>query len=189
MLFPIIIVLQTLIFSIIAITVGEFFITEVFLLTPYMSAAVKTQIFLIAMVVFFALNYFFPQIKSLGKKALPFMAVILIGLIFGYKKYQDFYAEIRRQPKIYSISSDWTIQAKRIVIEGRAFGWPHENSMVVAGGEKFMIDVWEPNRIVASGPLTGNFGVHQLQVIRHDGRKTEKVPFTFKDPIELAWKE
>lgn len=186
MVLSIVIILETLILSLILITSAEYLLTEVFFVIRYLSASTKTGVFLITLIILFAFNYFWPRFRRLGKKALPVLAVFVVGLLFGYKKYRTYYDRLQRQPKIYSISSDWSIQAKRIVIEGRAFGWAHQNSKVIADNEEFLIDSWEPYQIVAVGPLTGNFGEHQLQVILHDGKKTRKIPFEFRDPAELA---
>ncbi len=189
MLLPIIIVLETIIVSLVLIIGAEYLLTEVFYLMRYLRTPVKTEIFLITLVIVFALNYFWPKFKKLGKEIIPLLIVVFIGMLFGYKKYQNFYNKLQREPKIYSISSDWSIQAKRIVIEGKNFGWAHDYSKVIADDERFLVDSWTPERIVVSGPLTGNFGQHELQVVLFNGQKSRKIPFKFRDPAELSWKK
>lgn len=189
MFLPIIVILET-IFTWVLITIPlEFLLTEKFRLIKNLKTTSKTEIFLLTLVVFFSLNYFWPAFKKFGRKILPVLGVLTVLSLFGYKKFCAYYDTLQRQPKIYSVSSDWSIQAKRIVIEGRGFGWLHDQSYVICGSEEFLIDSWEPNRIVAAAPLTGNFGKHDLQVVLHDGKKTRKIPFKFIDPIELSWKK
>jgi hypothetical protein len=188
MVFDILVVIETLIAGLAIVVAAEYLLTEVFYAIRYLRTPVKTEIFLITLVIIFALNYFWPKFKRLGKEIIPLLIVVLVGMLFGYKKYQNYYDELQREPKIYSISSNWSIQAKRIIIEGKNFGWAHEYSKVIAADEKFLVDSWTPERIVVSGPLTGNFGQHELQVILFNGQKSRTIPFKFRDPAELSWK-
>ena len=126
MVFAIVVVIETLIAGLAVVVGAEYLLTEVFYAMRYLKTPVKTEIFLITLVIVFALNYFWPKFKKLGKEIIPLLIVVFIGMLFGYKKYQNFYNELQREPKIYSISSDWSIQAKRIVIEGKNFGWAHD---------------------------------------------------------------
>jgi hypothetical protein len=188
MVFAILVVIETLIAGLAIVVAAEYLLTEVFYVIRYLRTPVKTEIFLITLVIIFALNYFWPKFKRLGKEIIPLLVVVIIAMLFGYKKYQNYYNDLQREPKIYSISSNWSIQAKRIIIEGKNFGWAHQYSKVIADDEKFLVDSWTPERIVVSGPLTGNFGQHELQVILFNGQKSRKIPFKFRDPAELSWK-
>jgi len=189
MLTPILIVVETIISSLIIISVSEYLFTEVFYVFRYLKTTTKTEIFLITLVVLFAVNYFSPKIRSIGKKVLPGLVVLLFFSLLGYKKYRNYYGNLQNEPKIFSISSKWSIQAKRIIIEGKNFGWAHDQSRVVCDDERFLVDSWNPNRIVVSAPLTGNFGTHDLFIHLHNGEESRKIPFEFKDPIELSWKK
>lgn len=174
-------VLQTIILYILVIVPTEYLLTEHFLLYKQINNQTKTIVLLIIFFLVFIINYFY--VKKF-KYWLPIVIVFVLSLV-GFYKYQQFYSALQQIPRIYSLSSDWSIQGKEIVIDGKNFGSVHPDSKVLGDGVEFQIRSWQSDEIVIIGPMTNDYGEHQLYIKLYNGRESEKIPFQFRDPGKL----
>lgn len=182
MLFSLLTALQSIILYILVIVPAEYFLTEHYHVYKFITSQKKTLIFIILFILVFLVNYFL--IKA--EKYWWLIILIFILSLFGYEKYQQFHIKQERVPDIYSISSDWTIQGKKITIKGKDFGDPHDQSNVIVGDIQFMIHKWTQQEIVASQPITDDYGKKSLYVIRHNGKRSEPFSFEIRDPAGLV---
>lgn len=174
--------LQTIIFYILVIVPAEYYLTESSRTLKYLGSGTKTLIFIPIFLLVFIFNYF--VIKN--SKSWLLISIVFFLSLFGFYKYRQYYSYLQQFPRIYSLSSDWSIQAKKIVIDGKNFGSINDESYVRAGGIDFMIDQWTNEKIVASQPMSTEYGETYLYVYRADNQKrSNKILFELRDPAEL----
>ena len=174
---------QAIIFYILIIIPAEYFLTEKFHTFKYINASTKTIIFLIIFTLVFLINHFL--VKNI--KNWSFITLLFILSLAGYWKYDQYYERLQLIPTIYSISSDWTIQGKSITIKGKNFGDPHDQSKVKAGDVEFMIKKWTHQEIIASQPITNDYGKKKIYVVRQNGKISNKLDFEIRDPADFGY--
>lgn len=174
--------LQSIILYILVIIPTEYYLTEHTQILKFLNARVKSLIFIFLFILVFIFNYFI--IKNI-KYWLPITLLFLLSL-FGYYKYQQYYAYLQRFPEIYSITPGWSLQGKKTVIQGKNFGPPHDNAHVKAGEVVFYIHKWTNKEIIAIQPITNNYGPTELYVVRENGNQSNKMPFEIRDPADLS---
>jgi len=177
--------LEAITFYILVVVPIEYFLTERFLVFPFLSSDVKTFVFIAILVIIFVINFF-----SIPPKRFSWfffsIVFILTGLsAFGYKKYLNYYDELQAYPKIYNISHEWGIQASLINIEGKNFGPTWQTGWVFVNEVELRVIYWSPCLIVAEQPVPSEFFKGELYVLGFDNKKSNGREFEIKDPALL----
>ncbi len=162
--------------------VGEYLLTERFLITPFISTQVKFTLLIIALLVSLFLNYFSPKIFYLTKKFWLLILFIFIAGLFGHRTYLRFYNSLQDRPKIYQISSDWGIQQMPVVITGKNFGPIWRRGEVMVDEVVMEIETWEEGEIVAYLPVPPRHFKGQLYVIDNQGNHSNYKAFEIRNP-------
>ncbi len=180
-----IVIAQTIIFYLLIIIPTEYFLTEKHLLLKYIHPHQKTLIFLVLFLILFLLNYLSSKTKRIGEKLWPVLAVALIMALFVNRAYTGFYNRRQENPKIYSLSSDWSIVGMEIEIEGKNFGPVWQMGKVVVDDFPMQVKDWTEEKIVVIQPHPPRFFTGELCVEKGNGRISNCLPFTIKNPGEL----
>ncbi|MDD3532158.1 MAG: IPT/TIG domain-containing protein [Candidatus Shapirobacteria bacterium] len=183
--FPLVVIAQTIIFYLLVIIPAEYFLTEKYLILKYIYPQQKTRVFLTIFLIIFLLNYFFFKIKKMGEKFWPVLAAALTVALFVNRAYTGFYHRLQENPKIYSLSSDWSIVGMEVEIDGKNFGSTWQAGKVAVDNFEFQIKDWTEEKIVVAQPHPPQFFSGELCVEKGNGRVSNCLPFTIKSPGEL----
>ncbi len=178
-------ILETIIFYILIITPAEYFLTERFLVFPFLSSDIKTFIFIAILVIIFVINYFSEPPKKFSRLFIIIVFVLAGFSGFGYKKYLNYYGELQTYPKIYSISQEWGIQAVLVNIEGKNFGPTWQPGWVFVDEVEFRIVYWSPYLIVAEQPVSPKFFKGKLYLKDANNKISNGRDFEIRDPDSL----
>ena len=190
------VIAQTIIFYLLLIIPAEYLLTEKFLVLKHISSSQKTFLLLAVFLAVFLVNYFSRRVKKIGAKFWPvFFAALIVGL-FVNRAYTDFYQRLQEEPKIYRILSSWAVVGEpkeinwsmvgmEIIIDGKNFGPAWQPGKVFVDGLEFQIKEWGEEKIIAIQPHTPRFLKGGLYVQKYEGRKSNRLPFTIRDPGEL----
>lgn len=175
--------LEAFILYFLLVMVGEYLLTERFLITPFISAQAKFALLIIALLVSLFLNYLSPKVFNLTKKLwLLVLFIFIIGLI-GHRAYVRFYDSLQDHPKIYRLSSDWGIQQMPITITGKNFGPVWRKGKVMVDEVAMEIESWEEEEeIVAHLPVPPRHFKGQLYVIDDQGNHSNSKVFEIRNP-------
>jgi hypothetical protein len=164
----------------------EYLLTEHFLIYPYVPDFIKT---LILLSIIINLSLLLPLKIRLSLKIIKIvkLAVVIFSLIFLVFSiwYARFYSQLQRYPRIYFRKPGWTIQGSQIKLRGKNFGEPYLPGEVKLGDLEFQLKRWTDTEIVVEQPVTGNFGLFELQVINGAGYPSNTIQHFIKDPGEL----
>jgi hypothetical protein len=176
--------LQTITLYILVIVPTEYYLTEYTQTLKFITSQTKTLIFIPIFLIVFSINYFL--IKKNKKYWLP-ITLLFVASLIGFSRYRQYYSYLQQFPEIYSLSSDWSIQGKKITIDGKNFGSVNDQSSVKVGDIEFLINQWSNTEIVVTQPLVDDFGQKELYIYRADNNKqSKKIPFEIRDPADLA---
>ena len=187
---------QTIIFYLLLIIPAEYLLTEKFLVLKHISSSQKTFLLLAVFLAVFLVNYFSRRVKKIGAKFWPvFFAALIVGL-FVNRAYTDFYQRLQEEPKIYRILSSWAVVGEpkeinwsmvgmEIIIDGKNFGPAWQPGKVFVDGLEFQIKEWGEEKIIAIQPHPPRFFSGSLYVQKYDGRESNRLPFTIRNPGEL----
>jgi hypothetical protein len=179
------IVAQTIIAYLIIIIPAEYLLTEKYFVIPTIDPIAKTYLFLILFLIFFLVNFFLPKFKKISIKYWPiFLAALVISLIVS-QAYAAFYNRLQENPKIFSLSSDWSIVGMEIEINGKNFGPAWQAGQVSVGDFIFRVEDWSENKIIVAQPNTTNYFTDQICVTKYNGKVSNCLPFKIRDPGEL----
>jgi hypothetical protein len=190
------VIAQTIIFYLLLIIPAEYLLTEKFLVLKHISSSQKTFLLLAVFLAVFLVNYFSRRVKKIGAKFWPvFFAALIVGL-FVNRAYTDFYQRLQEEPKIYRILSSWAVVGEpkeinwsmvgmEIIIDGKNFGPAWQSGKVFVDGLEFQIKEWGEEKIIAIQPHPPRFFSGSLYVQKYDGRESNRLPFTIRDPGEL----
>jgi hypothetical protein len=145
----------------------------------------KTIVFLAVFLAVFLLNYFSSKIKKMGTRFWPTLAVALLASLFANRAYTNFYNHLQESPKIYSLSSDWSIVGMEIEIDGKNFGSAWQVGKVKVNNFEFQIKDWTEEKIVVAQPHPPRFFSGELYVEKYNGKTSNHLPFIIRDPGEL----
>lgn len=178
-------ILEAVIFYILVVIPAEYFLTERFLVFPFLPPDVKTFIFIAILTIIFVINFF-----SIPPKRFSWLFFIIVFILtglsaFGYKKYLNYYGELQTYPKIYSVSHEWGIQASLINIEGKNFGPTWQPGRVFVNEIEFRVIFWSPYLVVAEQPIPSGFFKGKLYVQDFDNKRSNGWEFEIKDPGSL----
>lgn len=181
----IIVSLETIILFLLVIIPAEYLLTEKYLVYKSIDSKTKTALFLGIFLAIFAINYFSRKVFRAGRFFLRSLFLICLAGIIGNKFYSNYYGSLQQYPRIYSISSDWSIQGMSVAIEGKNFGATHESGRVVVGNLEFETKSWTEEEIVAVQPVPDHFFEGEIIVVKFDNKESQGVPFEIKDPAVL----
>jgi len=160
----------------------EFIITEIKYLTP--SIPEWTGILaLLFWIITVSLIFPYKKINTLTKQTLFFVFLFSVGLFYNQYHLEKVYREYL--PKIYNYSPNWGVQGQILIIEGVKFGMVWQGGTVYVGEDKFETVEWTENKLVVQQPVSGNFGIKELSVLRWDGIVSNPVSYEFRDPNRL----
>jgi len=182
---PIIISAQTIVWYLLIIIPAEYLLTEKYLILKYIKPHTKTYIFLSIFLIVFLLNFLSKRLAKISKKCWPVLLAFLIALLFANKSYTSFYNELQKQPKIYSLSSDWSIVGMEIEIDGKNFGPIWKKGRIMVNDFELQTQEWSEEKIVAVQPVPDKYFQGEIYVENHFGNKSNKLPFKIRDPGEL----
>jgi len=182
---PLIVSIQTIILYLFIIIPAEYLLTEKYLIFKYIEPHTKTCIFLSIFLIVFFLNFLSKKLAKISKKYWPVLLASLIALLFVNRSYTSFYNKLQEQPKIYSLSSDWSIVGMEIEIDGKNFGSIWEKGRVMVGTLEFQTQEWSNEKIVAVQPVPDKYFQGEIYVENHFGNESNKLPFKIRDPGEL----
>lgn len=177
-------ILETIIVYIIFIILLEYTLTEKFLVFPAISSFFKTAIFLIFLFVFLIIIYW----KNFRIREAYWIILVFLTFLslFIYQKYNLFYTELQKYPKIFKISSNWGIQGTKIEILGKNFGPEWLPGEVKVGDLKFIVKYWSPGKIIIEQPVPSKFFKDKLYVENYYGCRSNLVDFEVLDPKYLS---
>jgi len=186
---PIIVSAQTIALYLLIIIPAEYLLTEKYLIFKHIKPHTKTYIFLLIFLIVFLLNFLSKRLAKISKKCWPILLAFLIALLFVNKSYTSFYNELQKQPKIYSLSSDWSIVGMRIEIDGKNFGPIWRGGRVIVDDFELQTQEWSEEKIVAVQPVPDKYFQGEICIENHFGNKSNKLPFKIRDPGELHQNE
>jgi hypothetical protein len=155
------------------------------LIYTFIDGRTKSYLFLFIFTIFMLINHFLAKSFTNNRKFFLAIFILFVLSVVLNKKYSVFYSHLQQYPRIYSISSNWSIQGMPITIEGKNFGPVHEKGQVVVGDLSFEIESWSERKIVAIQPVPSSFFVDKLQVIAFNGKKSNEIDFKIRDPKEI----
>lgn len=182
---PVITVFQTVIIYLIIIIPLEYLLTETFLIFKSINPSVKTAFFILIFLGVFSANQFDKDFYQINLKLWFIWPLIFIGLLLLNREYTSYYQEIIKQPRIFSISSDWAIQGKTIEINGRSFGDQESRGEVKVNDYQLEVVDWSPEYIKVETPLLPEFFEGNLYIITEDNKESNKINFSIRDPAFL----
>lgn len=182
---PLIISLETIIFYLVTIIPIEYLLTEKYFVLKFIYPRQKTTIFLIIFAVVFLANYFRPKFKMMGQRRSLFLVITLFIVLFTNQTYANFYNRLQETPKIYSLSSDWSIVGMEIEVDGKNFGSAWQMGKVRVDDFEFQIKDWTEENIVVIQPHPPQFFTGEFYVEKYDGKISNRLPFTVRSPGEL----
>jgi len=183
--FPLVVIAQTIIFYLLVIIPAEYLLTEKYSLLKFIYPQQKTTIFLIIFISIFLANYFQPKFKKIGQRLSLVLVIVLVIVLFVNRAYTGFYHRLQENPKVYSLSSDWSIVGMKIEIEGKNFGPAWRKGRVAVGDFPMQTKAWTEEKIVVIQPHPPQFFTGELCVEKGNGRVSNCLPFTIKSPGEL----
>ncbi|GEM_PF-2271874 len=162
----------------------EYLLTEQFLIVYTITPQQKTVLLmgLLAVVGFVMTRQ---TDKTLTTKHLVIANMIFGILLVANIFYNRYYQYLQTFPKIYNISSDWTIQGMAIRIRGKNFGDAWQAGKIKVDDLEFIINHWNNNEIVAQQPVPEKFFIGELKVIKFNGRESLGWPIEIRDPVFL----
>jgi len=184
---PIIVSAQTIILYLLIIIPAEYLLTEKYLIFKHIKPHTKTYILLSIFLLVFLLNFLFKKLAKISKKYWPVLLAALVALLFTNRAYTSFYNDLQKQPKIYSLSSDWSIVAMRIEIDGKNFGPAWQKGQVFVDDFKLRTETenWSEERIIAVQPVPNKYFQGEIYVENHFENTSNKLSFRVRDPGEL----
>jgi hypothetical protein len=183
--FSFITAIETIILYLLVIIPAEFLLTEKYLVFKWVKPKYKVLVFFGCFIIVFFVNHFMEKIFQTARSFFAPLLLIFLLLLIGNYKYQEFYDYRQKFPRIYSISSDWSIQGMEVTINGKNFGSPIEQGSVFVNDFKMNIEKWTNKEIVFEQPVPDNFFTGELYVEKENNKQTRKIEFTIKDPAEL----
>lgn len=175
-------ILEAVIFYILVVVPTEYFLTEHFLVFPFLSSDIKTFIFFAILIIIFVINYFAEPPRKFSWLFIIIVFVLAGFSGFGYKKYLNYYGELQTYPKVYEISQNWGIQAVLVNIEGKNFGPTWQPGRVFVDNIEFKIKFWSPFLVVAEQPVPSKFLKGKLYLQNFENKRSNPVDFEIKDP-------
>jgi len=184
---PITISAQTIVLYLLIIIPADYLLTEKYLVFKYIKPQTKTYIFLSVFLIVFFLNFLLKKVAKISKKCWPVLLTALIALLFANKAYTSFYNELQKQPKIYSLSSDWSIVGMKVEIDGKNFGPAWKKGKVMVDDFEFRVspEKWSEEKIIAEQLIPPKYFQGEIYVENHFGNESNKLPFKIRDPGEL----
>jgi len=179
------VIAQTITLYLLIIIPAEYLLTEKYLILKYLHHQQKTLIFLAAFLAVFSLNYFLPKVRKTGERFWPIWVAALVVSLFVNQAYVGYYNRLQESPKIYSLSSDWSIVGMEIEIEGKNFGPIWQMGRVKVDNLELQIKDWTEEKIVVTQPHPPKFFTGRLCVEKDNGKVSNCLPFTIKNPGEL----
>lgn len=183
------IALEAIFFYLLLIIPGEYFLTEKFLVFKYIKPAVKTYILLGVFLLTFIVHQKWKKMFSWERRFWPAIVILFVAALFANRAYSSFYQNLQRYPKIYSLSSDWSIVGMEIVIDGKNFGPTWKKGEVRVDDFPFLIKEWSEEKIVAVQPVPKKYFLGKIYVRKADGLESNRLPFKVRDPGELHQEE
>jgi len=183
--FPLLITLKTFVIYITIIIPTEYLLTEKYLILKYIRGDQKTYIFLIIFLLTFLTDYFSQKVNRVGQRYWQMILALFIALLGVNRTYTGYYNELQKQPRIYSINSNWSIIGMPITIEGKNFGPIWQRGTVKVNDFEFIIKEWDEEKIIAVQPAPKKYFLGELFVSNHFGNESNKMRFKIRDPNEL----
>ena len=196
LLLALLVIAQTIIFYFLLIIPAEYLLTEKFLVLKHISSSQKTFLLLAVFLIVFLANYFSSKIQKIGAKFWPVFLVALIVCLFVNRAYTGFYQRLQEEPKIYRILSswatvgqpkeiNWSMVGMEIIIDGKNFGPVWQPGEVFVDDFEFQVKEWGEEKIIVIQPHPPRFFNGSLYVQKYDGRESNRLPFTIRNPGEL----
>jgi hypothetical protein len=182
---PALVALESLIVYLLIIIPAEYLLTEKWLILTRIRADQKTYLLLVVFLLIFLANYFFQKIGQLGRRGWQVIILVLICLLWGNKNYTKYYNRLQEFPKIYSLSSDWSIVGKQITITGKNFGPVWRQGKVLVDNFEMQIIDWSEEAIIADQPHPPKYFLGQMVVKNWRGNTSNGIDFEVRDPGSL----
>jgi len=179
------VICQTVVFYLFIIIPLEYFLTEKYSFLKFIHPQQKTTLFLIIFTIVFLANYCQPQIRKIGQRLGLVLMVFLIIALLADQAYTEFYQRLQENPKIYSLSSDWSIVGMEIEIDGKNFGPAWQAGKVTVDDFQMQVKDWAEEKIIILQPHLPRFFTGELCVEKYNGRVSNCFPFTIRNPGEL----
>jgi len=182
---PALVALESLIVYLLIIIPTEYLLTERWLILTRITADQKTYLLLAVFLLIFLANYFFRGVVRLGRRGWQVIILVFICLLWGNKNYLQYYNRLQEFPRIYSLSSDWSIVGKQITITGKNFGPVWQKGKVAVDDFEMQIVDWSEEEIIAEQPHPPEYFSGQMTVKNWRGNTSNGVAFEVRDPGEL----
>ena len=184
--FPLLVALKTFVIYITIIIPTEYLLTEKYLILKYIRGDQKTYIFLTIFLLAFLADYFSQKANRVGQRYWQVILALFIALLCVNRAYTGYYNELQKQPRIYSVNSNWSIIGMPIAIDGKNFGPIWQRGAVKVNDFEFIIKEWDKEKIIAVQPAPKKYFTGELVVSNHFGNESNKVGFKIRNPNELT---
>lgn len=180
-----VVVMQALAIALFLIMAAEYLLTEYWLITPHITARQKTW----ALLIVFGFIFSVQQVKKKRQTGLLtgliIWSTVLVMALVGNYFYGQYYQQLQRYPKIFTVSSDWSIQGMKVRIEGKNFGPANEAGQVMVDDLQMNNVKWTEQSVLVEQPVPAQYFVGQLVLERADGMTAEGGEFEIKDPGKI----
>ncbi|MDD3679352.1 MAG: hypothetical protein PHX72_00625 [Candidatus Shapirobacteria bacterium] len=185
LIFSIVALSETFLIYLLVITPTEYLLTEKNLILKFIDPRQKTQIFLLIFVIVFLINYFWSKLRKAGEKFWPILAGGLLIALLANQVYVNFYNKLQENPKIYSLSSDWSIVGMEIEIDGKNFGPAWQGGQVLVNSFPLQIKDWAEEKITIIQPHPPEYFQGEIYIRKENQKESNRLPFTIRNPGEL----
>ncbi len=182
---PLIVAGLTLVAYLPTVALVEYALTEQWLIIPKISEDIKLLILTSLLVLVFYLVTIRNKWREWCYQHKSWLVLLVVISLMLFKVYSNFYQQLQQHPKIFSISSNWSIQGSLIRIRGKNFGPAHEAGQVLVGDVLLTNKKWTNEEIIVEQPVSNHYFTGHLQVINHDDHDSNSIEFTIKDPGQL----
>lgn len=161
----------------------EYYITNVALVVYTIHPHVNILIF-----IFFVMLANLMNVEKIKMKTdiylITILFIFLINLVF-FKIANRMNLFNIDDPLIYEYFPREGYQAEIISLKGKNYFPTWKKGKVLLNNKELNIINWSENLIIAEQPVFGEFGTFELEVVRIDGKRSNKVYFKVKDPSLL----
>jgi hypothetical protein len=174
----------SLVLYLVIIMPTEYFLTEHWLVVPAITPQQKTWLLLGCFIVVFSVIQLLRK-NTVTYQTLILPLIILLLTLTGNFFYDRHYQELQKYPRIFNISSNWSIQGMPIKITGKNFGHDWQAGSVRVEELEFTNHRWSDTEILVKQPVPEKYFKGELVVENARGNISEGWPFEIRDPDTL----
>lgn len=177
-----VVVAESIFIYVLAIIGFDHFLVEKLFLIKNLTSEIRIFILVGVFLIVFLANFFSEKIFNFGKKSILFLVGAMVLSLFGNQLYKKATYGRSLLPKIYSVTDNWSIQAKRIEIKGKNFGPTWKRGKVFVENLEFNVLYWSEDLVLIEQPVPPEFFQGHLYLVTKEGQISNKINYEVKDP-------